>query len=977
MGISTRMKLYAVLAVGVFLCTGLLEAQEVPPLPPATDAVVQRAEFLRNQAELLRKKQGKKDLSAARVLLVQSAQLFAKGKADDQAAEAYLAAADISILFSRYREARETYREVLRLVGDEARCKAMSRTARIFATTGPIAQAERSSIDALQLCKGLGQRAEAEALEARGEALESAGEYSQSADLLEQAAASFGAMGDGNAQAESLLMLAAALYSDGRHEESFRAARQALELWTSNDERYGIARVRAALGTFAIAKGEFETAQCNYKIAEPLLSGLGNRDGEASVLNGLGYASRELGDSQTSLEYYRKARSVFASIQDFFGEHEALTGMGKALFGMKRYSELVALYSEELRVAERSGDAALIASSLGDMAALYEAQNNYDLAELFYRRALTTYRKANHLYGEGDILLRLGRLQALRGRYEEALALLDQAKALKEKTNQIEEQAKIQYEKARILMKLHRLDEAKSSIEQTIEIIERQRITISQFDSRASYFASVHRYYAVYIDLLMQLHAENPELGFAKKAFEASERSKVRSLLDLLTTSARDADCGELLAKQLEDPSAAKMEEVSAQPANTLLAPTVTLEQAQAALEDDTILLEYSLGDERSFLWAVDRNEVVPYELPKSIRVRGLVERLRAAMLPPALEKHESVSDYQSRVHNMDRAYQATSRELSRLLLGPIRMDRFKRVLIVPDGVLQYAPFAGLPDPAPAANGAPLIVHYEVDVLPSISALATVRATRDKRQRPRAAVAIFADPVFEQDDPRIDRRSRKITSTGERPNSLSRAIRDTGRAQYIPRLPASRDEANKIAEIFRLQGLDVEIALDFDASRRNVLRKGLSGFQVIHFATHGVVDVQRPELSGLILSLVDARGEKQDGYLRMNDIYQLKLTADLVVLSSCESALGKDLESEGIIGLPRAFLYAGAKSVIASSWKVDDEATAKLMSALYRRIKKGDSAGVALRGAQIEMLLDPRLARPYYWAAFAIQGEYR
>jgi CHAT domain-containing protein len=130
-------------------------------------------------------------------------------------------------------------------------------------------------------------------------------------------------------------------------------------------------------------------------------------------------------------------------------------------------------------------------------------------------------------------------------------------------------------------------------------------------------------------------------------------------------------------------------------------------------------------------------------------------------------------------------------------------------------------------------------------------------------------------------------------------------------------------------------------------------------------------------MSGLILSLIDARGRRQDGYLRIGDIYKLTLAADLVVLSSCDSALGKDMQSEGIIGLPRAFLYAGAKSVIASLWKVNDEATARMMSALYARIKNGESPGSALRNAQLEMARDERWRKPYYWAAFAVQGDYR
>jgi CHAT domain-containing protein len=145
----------------------------------------------------------------------------------------------------------------------------------------------------------------------------------------------------------------------------------------------------------------------------------------------------------------------------------------------------------------------------------------------------------------------------------------------------------------------------------------------------------------------------------------------------------------------------------------------------------------------------------------------------------------------------------------------------------------------------------------------------------------------------------------------------------------------------------------------------------------VHFATHGILDTRNPEVSGLILSLVDRRGRPRDGYLRLADIYNLRLKADLIVLSSCESASGRNLGSEGVIGLPRGFLYAGARTVIASLWKVDDEATAVLMQGLYARMQRGESVTAALRGAKLELLAIPRYSDPSYWAAFVLEGDYK
>lgn len=408
--------------------------------------------------------------------------------------------------------------------------------------------------------------------------------------------------------------------------------------------------------------------------------------------------------------------------------------------------------------------------------------------------------------------------------------------------------------------------------------------------------------------------------------------------------------------------------------------PTLTLEEVQAEIgSEDTVLLEYALGDEKSYVWVIDQHQITSHELPKSVRIRELVDAFREALVPAQLRNAESAVEYQTRVRRVDQAYRLHAKELSRLLLGPITLAGPKRILIVPDESLQYLPFAALPLPGSGSGKELLVNHFEVDILPSASVLGTLRKATGKRKPPTATAAIFADPVFEPDDERVlGHRARGVRSYAERPSTLNRAIRDVGASQYVARLPASRDEANAIANVLRSKDPQaVHVALDFDASRDYVLKDGLTRFRLVHFATHGVVDTRHPEMSGLILSLVDSRGRRQDGYLRLGDIYKLKLSADLVVLSSCDSALGKDLDSEGIIGLPRGFLYAGARSVIASLWKVNDDATATLMSRLYARIRKGESPGSALRGAQLEMVQDEQWSNPYYWAAFVLQGDYK
>jgi CHAT domain-containing protein len=190
------------------------------------------------------------------------------------------------------------------------------------------------------------------------------------------------------------------------------------------------------------------------------------------------------------------------------------------------------------------------------------------------------------------------------------------------------------------------------------------------------------------------------------------------------------------------------------------------------------------------------------------------------------------------------------------------------------------------------------------------------------------------------------------------------------------RLRFSRQEAEAIAafapEKNRLT------ALDFVASYETAQSADLSQYRIVHFATHGLLNSQRPELSGIVLSLVDERGRAQDGFLRLHEIYNLKLNADLVVLSACQTALGKEVRGEGLMGLTRGFMYAGAPRVVASLWRVDDRATAELMKRFYRgMLKDGLPAAAALRAAQVSMLKEIRWSAPYYWAAFTLQGDWR
>jgi CHAT domain-containing protein len=339
------------------------------------------------------------------------------------------------------------------------------------------------------------------------------------------------------------------------------------------------------------------------------------------------------------------------------------------------------------------------------------------------------------------------------------------------------------------------------------------------------------------------------------------------------------------------------------------------------------------------------------------------------------------------------------------MVLSPIAAQLgTKRLLVVSDGTLQYIPFAALIDPTAkgrAGSKQPMVARHEIVSSPSASVLALQRRELSGRKEAPQPLAVFADPVFNEDDERVRRISRTVDKSGKGyvtthshqvsqarvdrtrhklPTDLERSARDfdlsfSDNSSRIRRLPFSRAEAEAILQVAPGQAFK---ALDFSASRNLAIGPEMSRYRILHFATHGLLNNEHPELSGIVLSLIDERGQTVDGFLRLNEIYNLQLPAELVVLSACQTALGKQVRGEGLVGLVRGFMYAGSKRVVASLWKVDDEATAELMKIFYRgMLKEGMRPAAALQAAKVEMSRHKRWHSPYYWAAFELQGEWR
>jgi CHAT domain-containing protein len=433
--------------------------------------------------------------------------------------------------------------------------------------------------------------------------------------------------------------------------------------------------------------------------------------------------------------------------------------------------------------------------------------------------------------------------------------------------------------------------------------------------------------------------------------------------------------------------------------------PLSLAEIRRQVLDADTVLLEYSLGAERSYLWAVTPDSINSFELPKRAVIEAQAKKVYDLMTARARLRQDE--QWQARVFEADKQLPAEAAKLSRMLLGPVAAQLGgKRLLIVADGALQYIPFAALPEPvageerqtkAPTTMRRPLIVNHEIVNLPSASTLAVLRRELAGRASAPKMAAILADPVFSEKDERFSPAAAQASSKqpAASPSSTrsiggsiaqSEALRSAVESGVMEeggelrRLKASRKEAEALAA--KVPKDQFFQALDFNASRATAMSEELSQYRIVHFTAHGSINSRHPELSGLIFSLVNEKGEPQDGFLRMPEIYHLKLPADLVTLSACQTALGRDVRGEGLIGMTRGFMYAGAARVLASLWAVRDGETASLMTAFYTHLLGKDGQmrmmpAAALRQAQIEMWRRERRREPFYWAGFVLQGEYK
>lgn len=734
-----------------------------------------------------------------------------------------------------------------------------------------------------------------------------------------------------------------------------------------------------------------------FKESLPIRRNLKQPRGLGSTLSRICYATYLDGRYREALDFCQQALPYNQAAKDY-RESSTYAIMGMINSALGEQDKALGYYEKALRLMEAAGDRRSQAIALDKMGSSYISIGNTKEASASYERALKLWREVKDRDGEVLTLYNVARAERERGNLTEA----------------------------------HRL------IEQAINLVESLRVNVSSRQLRAYYFATKVNAYELDLDLKMQLARKgggDDELVAA--ALQVNERAHARSLLDMLTEARMEVlpgaspglksllenrafvqrklnDKTRALTKLLNgkyrkeqaDEMAAEIDRLSLEYdenearirmqnpryASLTKPQPLSLKEIQHELLDDrTLLLEYALGEHRSYLWVVSSTGIKWYELPKRAEIEEAARRFKQSITASHKAAGETAQQYRLRLPEIEAEYRASATALSRMLLGQAGSElKDRRLLLVAEGELQSIPFGALYDSAPpdvnkgaesAQAGAspseplPLVARHEIISLPSATTLAMIRGDQRLRSVSKS-VAVLADPIFEKDDPRL-MAAGKAKPLGQTPASKPPVLEQVLREYALPRLLASRQEAKDImAVIPRGTGLE---ALDFKASRATATDPSLGQYRVVHFATHSLFNDEYPDLSGIVLSLYDERGRPQeDGFLRLQDIYNLNLPVDLVVLSACRTGLGKNIRGEGLVGLTRGFMYAGAARVVASLWKVDDEATAELMKRFYQHLfRDGMTPAASLQAAQVSMRAERRWRAPYFWAGFVLHGEWK
>ncbi|QFS47094.1 CHAT domain-containing tetratricopeptide repeat protein [Nostoc sphaeroides] len=857
------------------------------------------------------------------------------------------------------------------------------------------------------------------------------GETQKAYDNFEQALKLQREIKDFQGEAKTLVNIASIYKKSGEFQQALDQLNQALEISKQKQNSllegqiiFDMSSLYIDLGAYELGIEKSKEVLAIFQKSNPSLVRTALYSIGVAYLGSCFYQKKPE-DCRQSLNYSNQALKYAPGKGSVSTQVTILNITAKAYEFLEDYPQAITNAKQALELSRKYSFKEDQNNALAFLSTAYEGAGDYKNALDANKQSLSLSQQLGDLRSQATVYRIRGKIYTSMKQPQQAIEAYNQELKLRQQISNTSNQTYSLYKIAIIERDRGNLNQAKTHIETVINITENTRSKVNSDDLRSSYFATVQDYYKFYIDLLMQLHKKDPSKGYNALALHISERSRARVLVELLKESnvnlrkdvepqllaeerrlnfklnakdkflsdlfSRKEPPTELIAKTKQEitniiqESQSISEKIRAtNPERAeLIDPKDVLELSgiQQQLDQDTVMLQYSLGEERSYLWVVTPNSLESYELPAQEKIAKAANKFNSFVKQP-LNQGATAEDNAEAVANTGEAADA----LSQIILAPVagKLGN-KRLVIVADGILHQVPFAALNEPRKSSASAeyqPLVVNHEIVNLPSISSIATHRKKLKGRKIAPKTLAVLANPVFTVNDVRLKNDKPSTIENNLDRSTLETSLRNINKDKLDP-LPGTKDEGEAILSLVNSPGEKLS-AFDFDANYNFATSKQLSQYRYLLFATHGIFDPVNPGLSGIVLSLVDKQGKPQTrGFLRLNDIFNLDLPAELIVLSACESGLGDDVQGEGLVGLTRGFMYAGAARVTVSLWNVNDQSTKELMIGFYKQIlEQKKSPAAALNVAQRQMwqgkdLQNPEWKHPRYWAAFTLQGEWR
>jgi CHAT domain-containing protein len=752
-------------------------------------------------------------------------------------------------------------------------------------------------------------------------------------------------------------------YLDRRDFElALSAFRQSADLCASVRDAGCEARALSGAGGVFDSLGARSSAIAFYLRSLSLRQSEGDAEGEASTYNNLAVTYHALGNYDSARRFLERAEQLLASRGDRVGAALARSNIGAVQLDSGDLSGAIASQRAALAVLANSNETrglaiahANLGVALGKSDQTVESLDQLLLAQAMFSVAGDRASSAIARGNVGAAMFRAGRIADARGHVEAAISALEPMQDLR---NLSENRHRL----ARILSQQGDLTGALAQADQAIAEIEQVRGEIRIGMLRATYLSSVQDMFGRAIDLHTRLSTRTDGARHVEAALDVAERARARWLLDVMQEQHDNSPAPALATKAVRDATQA-LQRAWLEPSSGVQYDTALAVLHQAIADDapqasiaatpqasgrtgwrdidvvaDTALIEYWLGEDCSVAWIVTRRGVSMVRLPERAVIAPLAETFRRVVATPPNNRKEDIA--------------AAARALAAAVVAPVMTQlppSVRRLTIVADGPLHEIPFAPLPLPG-TTSPQRMVDRYDIAMAPSL-ATARVWSTQSRRSPGLGRVAVLAAPVFAPSEPR-------------------------GAAPTFAALPGTMFEADAIRGALPRDQVDVWIGAE--ANRGRAVRALSSDYDIVHLATHAIVDTERPEASALAFSHMAREADPSQYMLRVADLLQFRSHARLVVLSACDTGRGRTLGGEGIIGLTRSLQVAGVARVVATLWPIPDgPSTARLMGAFYRTLSMTGGADVSgsLRAAQRSIAQSDLYQDPYFWAPFTVFGS--